>query len=524
MDIFAFSNPLELFDVDLNSLSGKSEELVSLAIDHRSNSSIKLRYLDHPDFFFLARINILRSLGKLLGPKHGAIFVDEVISDFMEARLQIPKENKNPSSDDSFIGWLHEWIGSLIIAQEVLLGSFSATATTVQQGPLEHTQLLSMKKKEKRRNRILLSLASSILPLLVDSSLWSLPIENRFSSVECNANNKGATMISPQTLQRNRIVVVLLMEVIGIFCKLLQRDVSKVLSSILYPVVEKTIRRGPNSNSHTVQQTGSSTLKTMSLSCGFQSTENLIHAEQNRLIASLVGRLRLPGGSKVPKSRDDAEEILYITKISTWLIEMINRRIDMKIDNNQQIDDEKDIENISNTEKNSAIVDLLALLDYRLDHIFLEKSLDDADVEIVCSLHKAFFQYFLVTFKIDRELVHSYQMKNVENDSNQPWLDTLSQFRRMCPDSSEMDDGNDAKDNGGKILDVANADIALYAKLLARGCYLLSHQKLMSRISSCNAMTLAFKFLAFVGSQYDVSTRMYCRMIDGSIFQARCML
>mmetsp|Transcript_97147 Transcript_97147/g.197355 ORF Transcript_97147/g.197355 Transcript_97147/m.197355 type:complete len:92 (+) Transcript_97147:1-276(+) len=44
---------IQLFDVDLNSLSGKSEELVSLAIDHRSNSSIKLRYLDHPDFFFL---------------------------------------------------------------------------------------------------------------------------------------------------------------------------------------------------------------------------------------------------------------------------------------------------------------------------------------------------------------------------------------------------------------------------------------------------------------------------------------
>jgi len=56
-------------------------------------------------------------------------------------------------------------------------------------------------------------------------------------------------------------------------------------------------------------------------------------------------------------------------------------------------------------------------------------------------------------------------------------------------------------------LDVTKGDISLFAKLIARGCYLLSNIKLDSRISSCDALTLAFKFLAFVGSEHDVSNK-----------------
>ena len=154
-----------------------------------------------PDLLYLARDSILRSLGRLLGPKYGAIFVDEVISDFIEASFQMPKANINFSSNDLFLGWLHEWIGSLVVAREILLGSFTiaddfmattSTSTTIAQREIT--------KKEKRRNRILLSLASSILPLLVDSSLWNLSIENRFASMKSTTAKNSETTLSPQAL------------------------------------------------------------------------------------------------------------------------------------------------------------------------------------------------------------------------------------------------------------------------------------------------------------------------------------
>lgn len=456
--------------------------------DHNSKTPIKLRHLDHPDFILLARDSILRSLGRLLGPKHGAIFVDELLSDFMEASFQMPKANAHSSSNDLFAGWLHEWVGSLIVAREILRGSFSFAATKVPSD-----------KKEKRRRRILLSLASSILPLLVDCSLWNLPLDNRVASTMKISTDNSDTTLSLQTLQRNQIVVILLMELIGTFSQLLGADMKEVLVTIFYPIVEKTTRRGHNKNSDVVHQIGLSTLRTMSLSYGFDETEDLIHAEQNRLTSAMIGRLRLPGGSPIPNTRDEAEEIFSVTKTSIWLLEMINRKVETinSSGNREALDKDPALT------KSSAVMDLIALLNYRLDHLFLQKVMTDADVETVCSLHKVFFDYFLHLFQVDKEKTYSYQMKNLEKDSKEPWLDLLSQFRKIPP--HKYDSNGESKESEGNLLDFSKSDIELFAKLIGRDCYLLSYQKLESRISSCDALTIAFKVLAYVGSEHDVS-------------------
>ena len=507
---------VELFDVDLDSLSGNNRNMMTVIEEDNTNndnmvsvSRIKLRYLDHPDLMCLARDTILRALGELLGPKYGAIFVDEVISDFMEASFQIPKTdiinngNGINHSDDLYIGWLHDWLGSLIVAREVLLGSFStATTTTATERQRHHESSSSAKKKEKRRNRILQSLASSTLPLLVDSSLWNLPSDNQLTTIKNNNNNIA---LSPQILHRNNIVVVLLMELIGSFCKVLRRGAEDVLTSILYPVVDKTTCSGSTPSSAVVRSTGLSTLKIMSLSCGLQSTENLIYTEQNQLVAAMVGRLRLPGGSRIPRSRNDAEEIMHVTRTSIWAIKMISRRINNNSNTNERINEKENSDATTKGGGKSSMVDLVSLLDYRLDHLFLQKVLVDADVEIVCSLHKAFFNYFLYLFGVNREVTYSYQMKNLERDSKQPWLDMLSQFRKIAVNSSETENRDDATGDWGRFLDVTKADIALFSKLIARDCYLLSYKNLESRISSCDSLTIAFKFLAFVGSEHEVS-------------------
>ena len=459
--------------------------------NHNSKSPIKLRHLDHPDFMVLARDSILRSLGRLLGPKYGAIFVDELLSDFMEASFQMPKANAQSSSNDLFAGWLHEWIGSLIVAREVLRGSFSVTPMVMS----------SSDKREKRRKRILLSLASSILPLLVDCSLWNLPLDNRLDLTDNITANDNGTILSPQTLQRNQILVILLMELIGTFSQLLGDDLKEVLVTVFYPIVEKTTRSGHKTSSNIIHQTGLSTMRIMSLSYGFEETEDLIHAEQNRLVSAMIGRLRLPGGSRIPKTRDEAEEIISVTKTSIWLLEMINRKV-KPINGSTNTEENNDD---SAGQKSSAIMDLIALLNYRLDHLFLQKVMTDADVETMSSLHKEFFSYFLHLFNVDEEKIYSYQMKNLEKDSKDPWLDLLSQFRKHHPiDTEAFDVGDEAtNENEGNLLDFSKSDIELFAKLIARDCYLLSYQKLESRISSCDALTIAFKFLAFVGSEHD---------------------
>jgi hypothetical protein len=467
-------------------------------IHHQASSSIiQLRYLNNMDLSSLGR-DILQTLGKLLGPKHGAIFVDEIISDFIEASFQMPTSYHSTDDNNSYVGWLHEWIGSLIVAREVLLGSFSNNTNTNTNTEQHQRQAYeSSPKKMKRRSRILQSLASSILPLLVDSSLWNLPTENRLATV-----NEALTS---QILQKNSVVVVLLLELIGTFCGVLRQNAESVLSTILYPVVDKTIH---GESMLAIQNSGISTLRVMSLSCGFKSTEDLIYAEQNQLIASMVGRLRLPGGSRIP-SRNDAEEILSVINTTRWTMEMIAR-----------INNEGNDEGISSSSPKggkASMVDLISLIDYRLDHLFLQKVLVDDDVKIVCSLHKAFFNYFLFLFGVKKDVTYSHQMKNLEKDSKQPWLNELSKFRKVPPVDdqsatiSEVDslDCGQAEESGeggrGRLLDVTEADITVFSKLIARDCYLLSYKKLESRISACDALTIAFKFLAFVGSEHDVS-------------------
>ena len=469
-------------------------------IHHQASSSIiQLRHLNNIDLSSLGR-DILQTLGKLLGPKHGAIFVDEIISDFIEASFQMPTSYHSTDDNNSFVGWLHEWIGSLVVAREVLLGSFSTNSNTdINTNTEQHQRQAyeSSSKKTKRRSRILQSLASSILPLLIDSSLWNLPTENRLATVN--------EALPSQILQKNTVVVVLLLELIGTFCEVLRQDAESMLSTILYPVVDKIIH---GESMLAIQNSGLSTLKVMSLSCGFKSTEDLIYAEQNQLIASMVGRLRLPGGSRIP-SRNDAEEIMSVTNTTRWTMEMIARI------NNKGNDEGRSYSSPKGGK--ASMVDLISLIDYRLDHLFLQKVLVDDDVKIVCSLHKAFFNYFLFLFKVKKDVTYSHKMKNLEKDSKQPWLHELSKFRKVPPvddqsatistvDSSDCDQAEESGEGGrGRLLNVTEADITLFSKLIARDCYLLSYKKLESRISACDALTIAFKFLAFVGSEHDVS-------------------
>ena len=71
---------------------------------------------------------------------------------------------------------------------------------------------------------------------------------------------------------------------------------------------------------------------------------------------------------------------------------------------NEQKRQEENLENNLKQGKNSAIMELMNLLDFRLDYLFVQKALTDADVEAICSLHKVFFDYFLLEFEVKKEV------------------------------------------------------------------------------------------------------------------------
>lgn len=464
----------EMADLDFE--SSPSRRLVSPRGGDQSGPNIVFRRLDL-DLSSLVS-EMLEAFGTALGAKHGALFVDGVLCDLSEASLNIP------SHQDSFVEWMHEWIGSLAVAKFILHGAFTIDAKESRK---------DSSKSQARCHRILESLASSILPLLVDSTLWNLPINARGTYFDGKSEMSTVKPLAPIVLQVNAAVVVLLLDLIGEFSCLLGSGMEPSLSSVLYPVVA----RASQNSVEAVKAAAVRTLQTMGLVWGFETVQDLINEEQTRLVAEMVSRLRLPGGTEVP-SQGDAEEILSVATSLRWTL-TVSSQTEKRVDQSGR-----------SIARRSGLVDLMSLLEYRLDHLFLRKSLGDDDVEDICMLHKAFFDYFLFSFAVNDEAVYSYKMKGLEREPEQPWLDTLSMFRRATPQAlgtttiHELQK-NAADRNAKQLLNITAPDIALFSKLLARNGYLLSYRKLKSRITSCEGLTSGFKFLAFVGSEHQVS-------------------
>ena len=81
-------------------------------IDSKRQSSLLFRHLNK-DIGLLVR-QMLQTLGMSLGFKRGAIMVDACISDFYEASLE-----QLSSGGEIHVEFLHQWIGSIVVAEEV---------------------------------------------------------------------------------------------------------------------------------------------------------------------------------------------------------------------------------------------------------------------------------------------------------------------------------------------------------------------------------------------------------------------
>ncbi len=457
-------------DVDLESASSK--RIYASVINDADNSVLPFRRLDS-ELSLLAK-TMLRALGRAQGPKYTALLSDAVISDFFEASLRMP------NFPSSYVDWLHEWVGTLVVARELTMGAFSSSQDQSTMGF----------PGSKKQHRILLSLAMAVLPLTVDSILWKLPIST--SQVEGNAYSAA----TPKVLEANSCVAILLLEFVRNFCHLLRpEDMDAVVPTILFPVVEKASQK----DVPLVQEAAMETLVAMGKCLGRKSTGDLLFLELHRLVAAMIGRLRLPGGLQTP-GQNDAREILTIANALRWILESMTRTtFEIKMDDSKN--------------ERSNLVNLMSLLEFRLDHLIRQKNMRDDDFDTLCSLHKAFFDFFLLTFGVQIDYVYSYRMPGMEPKTKKySWLDALSKFHTVSSTKylhESFPVKNNAGTNKSRVLCVSESDVSLYSRIIARDCYLLSNESLKIRISSCQSMGSGFKFLAFVGSIHEV--RLKCR-------------
>ena len=167
--------PVAVLPIDGSSLTLSNFGMRTLQYDPGSS----LRYLSDKETEENA-VGVLRALGKVLGPKYGACFVDSCIADLFDACVSRTLCQNISASQmlmgPSHIAWLHEWIGSIALAHEVTLGAFN--------GRINSSTECDLSKNDRRQQRLLAKLASSVLPVVVSSPLWDLPT-SRTSLTSC---------------------------------------------------------------------------------------------------------------------------------------------------------------------------------------------------------------------------------------------------------------------------------------------------------------------------------------------------
>jgi hypothetical protein len=254
-----------------------------------------------------------------------------------------------------------------------------------------------------------------------------------------------------------------------------------------------------------VQRAAHRVVESAATACDFLDPSDFIRHEFNSLMASILGRLRLPGGTQVP-NEGDLQDTLAVSASSQWVLEMAIEKIPAC--------------DVMDRASVSCVVDLFSLLVERFDHLYLQKTMSEDDTYGLTLLYTACFKYFLAAFGARNESsTYTYRMESPGDGSSQPWLKLLSVFRKPTRDglsspSADLSDDGDPSDDSvqerdntvdKKCLAIDMAEIDCVSLLITRSCYFLSHESLRVRISTCDSLTSGFRFLAFVACSYHVS-------------------
>lgn len=227
---------------------------------------------------------MLHDIAKIIGYKKMILFVDECCVDVYEVFSQ-RIANGRSLFDLEHARYCSKESGLFTIAIE-MLKAFKEN---------EH----------QRKKKMLLSLASSLIPLLCSDVLWQLPSKSVLSmpkhadsegnvrldscslSLYSQKQGTGDAPISSQALTTNGSLLVCIMNLISTLANCIGSPFSKFIPILLYPLVQKMSEL----NSQPVRDAAYSTLVNISRVCDYCSVQEMLLSNYNILVEVLSNEL-----------------------------------------------------------------------------------------------------------------------------------------------------------------------------------------------------------------------------------------
>ena len=314
-------------------------------------------------------------------------------------------------------------------------------------------------------------------------------------------------------LQANECMVVLMIDLVSSFCTLLQSDGDKFWPALLISLADKAHQL----NSPRVQNAAHQCLQKLALiECGNEDSEISVVVAHglSSLVANMISQLRLSGGIRVLQSLEFDERVLWVSSFLRWVMDMLAQSLNLREVDNVILQEAAAV-------TASSILDLMKTIISRVDSFHLNKQLTDPCTQQFHFLYRTSLEYLLAYWGAKTEQLYTYQMEAQVDEPAQPRFELLSPYRKASfgfessgtsPDRIEgcsglsSGDRKDslANDDAANKKTISQREINFVSLIVSRGCLFLSYDNLNVKVTACESLQSAFKFLAFISNNCNV--------------------
>ncbi len=458
---------------------------------------------------------MIHQMALAFGYKRSILFSDECIALLFEA-LNTRISRTRSLCDSEHSRWLEKYFGLAVLAKE-FVKAFS-------------------QKRHKKKLKTLISLTSTLIPIICTDILWNLPSSNQrdFTRSDESSSNihhvssslellplsissakKDAksydTVVYAEALNGNGALVICLMDFVSSLALNLRSDFKKFIPTVLYPLVQKT----SDLNSGDVRDAAILSLYNISSATGYSNLEEMLHDNYSYLMETLISELSAPQKNEI---------ILRSQAICFYSLHNI---IEFMLKRQESVTNEKAFEM-----EMLLLIDMQVALTKWFNVQYREtkrKFLQDISVPM------GLLSVFISSTAYLHEILSSLESKNNHNDGVDSiqfrWEDLLLEFEMPgiveetkgeetkekevemgCDDSSTKEVGLsafDTNDDVGKIKVVSAHVLSRLTRsledVLTINSNLLSHQNLLLQTKACEFFTVAFRLLSSIQHHAKVS-------------------
>jgi hypothetical protein len=392
-------------------------------------------------------LELINSLGQLLGPKRVSRWVDSALADFFQATLSRVEERVSLVGRTQ-LQWLHERIGDLVLLEPLLCGAFQ------QDG---HT----------RNGKLMLKLASSVIPVLTNAPISNLPISMH--------DSRGPGAFVQSALRGNACVSIVSLSIVSRLVSLLEDDGRFILPTVLYPLLERL-----GTDCIPVRNVAYHALVQLSACGSYTNVCELLLDNIDVILESIKKRIRADRRKGAIPSNDDLQALYGATDMAAAVLRLIAS---------------------SDRETRARSTTLVVDLSSRL--------IDRYDVLLSCVRDAHFLQSY-------SGLLHSvavYASNRIDHVNNTlsttitspTWIAMLERVVGGEPDqvdTTRLATIAPGRFNKGATPETASTLVTLN-ELVAKRCnFLLSQDSLRIRNQSCESLQHVFRCLGKIAAQY----------------------